>query len=205
VRRAVEARWREWIEDAQGLGARGWRTLDVVYSEQRVRRWGRAMLPRVEAAAVPVFATPKLQQALAWLPLEDRLEDGFARRLIAQRAPELDVAAPTPPGRAAIPALHARRARQALRRGRRSLRLPRPAAAADRWFTQPPWNERPRFVEWLTDAVLTSPLLDGAVGGTWLRSTRDAFLRGDPAAAELSMWAASVVALDEAVRELAVL
>ena len=205
VRRGLEARWREWIDDARRLGARGWRTLDVVYSEQRVRRWGRAMLPRVDAGAVPVFATPELQRALAWLPLDDRLGDGFARRLIAARAPELELPLSAPPRRAPIPALHARRARQALRSTRRSMHLPRPAPSADRWFTQPPWSERPLFVEWLTDAVLTSPLLDGAVGGTWLRSTREGFLRGDPAAAELSMWAAGVVALDEAVRDLVVL
>jgi hypothetical protein len=202
VRAGLRARWRAWVDEAQDLGARGWRTLDVVYSEHRVRRWGRATLPRVRAAPVPAFATPELQRALASLSLEDRLTDGFARRFIAARAPALATPAPEPPRRALVAPLAARRARQSLRGARRSLRLPRPSRGADPWFTHPPWVERPLFLEWLSDAVLASPLLEEPVGKSWLRATRDAFLRGDPAAGELAMSAASIVALDEGLREL---
>jgi hypothetical protein len=202
VRAAAAERWRDSVHAAHELGVTGWRALDVVYSEERVRRWGRATLPRLDAAALPVFATPELQRALAWLPIEDRLSDGFARRFIAARAPELGTPPARAPRRAPPAPLARRRARQALRGVRRGLRLPRPASAADRWFDQPPWTERPRFVGWLTDRVLTAPLLDSSLGGSWLRATREAFLRGDPAAAELTMQAAAVVALDEALEDL---
>ena len=203
LRRRLRARWRGWVEEALALGHRGWNALDVVYATQRVSRWGRAQLPRFDACAVPAFATPEQLAALASLPLRERLSDGFARRFLAARRVDagLPPPAPTRP-RGAVPlALARRRAVLRARDARRALRLPRPARTQP-WFASPPWDARPSFLGWLGETVLRSPTLDEAFGARWLEETRAGFLRGDPAAAELTMWAAAPVALEASLREL---
>lgn len=199
ARRMLRERVSEWLDEAYATGHDGWGALDVLYGEQRVRRWGRAAAPRLQASYVPAFGSQELMRSLASLPLEDRLNDGFARRFIAARLPELEPA-PAAPRRCVSP-LTIRRAVLALRHVRRSVRLPplgrTPSAP---WFGSPPWRERRAMVEWLADDVLGSHLVEAALGERWQREVRRNFLRGEPHAAYLASWAAGPVALDELLR-----
>lgn len=198
VRRRLRDTLRELLAEAATSGHRGWSVLDVLYGEQRVRRWARAMAPRLGADWVAPFASQRVMRALASLPLEDRRSDGFARRFIAARVPELVPQPPPAPRRRPLPPLLRREAVLAARRARRALGLP-PLGRRDAepWYRRPPWSDRREFVDWLIDGVLASRLLEEAMGGGWLRETRRNFLRGEPHAAYLASWAAGPVALAE--------
>ena len=78
-----------WVAEAERTGHRGWRVLDVLYGQQRLRRWLRGTQPPGRPPALAAFATPEVQRALVSLPLADRSADGFQRRFIAARRPEL--------------------------------------------------------------------------------------------------------------------
>ena len=80
---------REWVGNAERAGHAGLGALDVVYGEERVRRWLRGMLPRLAAPMIPAFATPEVARALASLPLKERMTSGFHRGFLEKRAPEL--------------------------------------------------------------------------------------------------------------------
>lgn len=187
-REAIEALGesaRRWIGDAGAAGASGWRALDVVYAEQRVRRWLRGMLPRLDAPMIPAFATPEVARALASLPLADRLGDGFHRGFLASRAPEL------------VPPAHAEPRRNRLR-----LPLPGRLRARPSSFLGPRWDAHPAVRDWIAEAVLGSPLLTEPLGERWAARTRERFLAGDGHAETLALAAGGPVALDAALREL---
>jgi hypothetical protein len=177
---------RGWIASAANAGASGWRTLDVVYGEQRVRRWLRGMLPRLDAPMIPAFATPEVARALASLPLPDRLADGFHRGFLASRAPEL------------VPAAEARVRRHRLPR------IPIPGRVRRRpaSFLGRRWDEHPGFRDWVADGVLGSPLLVDPLGERWTRRTRSRFLAGDGEAELLALAAGGPVRLAELLEEL---
>lgn len=175
---------RGWVAAAAVAGHGGWRTLDVVYGEQRVRRWLRGMLPRLDAPMIPAFATPEIGRALASLPLAERLSDGFHRGFLERRAPDL-VPPPAPTHRRPLwDRLPGRfRARPASALGER-------------------WDQHPGFREWVADAVLGSALLTDTLGERWAARTRERFLAGDGHAEGIALAAGGPVALSEALREL---
>lgn len=181
----LEASARGWVDAAAAAGASGWRTLDVVYGEQRVRRWLRGMLPRLQAPMIPAFATPEVARALASLPLADRLGDGFHRSFLAARAPEL-----VPP------------AAQEARRGRRRIRLPGRLRPRPPSFLGARWDEHPGFRDWIVDGVLASPLVTEPLGERWAERTRSRFLAGDGYAEALALAAGGPVRLAEGLEEL---
>lgn len=125
ARDAVATAARHALEQAAATGVSGWRTLDVVYAQQRMRRWGRSgIAPTSGAAYGPVFLEPQLAAALVSLPLEDRLTDGFHRRYLGERAPAL-VPPPPPRQRAGVPPV----LRRAIARVRRDRRAPEPGTS----------------------------------------------------------------------------
>ena len=190
VRRSVEA----WVGDAEALGHRGWRLLDVVFMEEGVRRWGRAMLARGSPPVVPAFATPEISRGLVSLPLGERLASGFHRRFLAERLPAL---APPPggaPQRRGVPP-PARRLAARLRRTRQRRATRRSLIAGE-------WASRPALRAWIADEVLRSPLLTEAMGERWTGSIRRGFLADEDVATDLALWAASPVALHAALSEL---
>ena len=181
---ALEGRAREWVADVEGLGLTGWRVLDAVCAEQRVRRRLRGLLPPVAAPAIGALTAPEVQRGLVSLPLDERLRDGFARRFVAERMPGL---APAPAKRAVT--------------GRRPLgRIARRAAGGGPLAV--PWTAAPEFREWVADAVLGGPLVTDAMGERWCRRTRSRFYAGDATATERALCLAAPVALQEALATL---
>ena len=175
---------RRWVREAEDAGLVGFRALDLVYGEQRVRRWLRGMLPRLAAPMIPAFATPEVARALASLPLEQRMASGFHRGFLERHAPEL-VASPPAPAEAR----------------RRGPRLP--------WRRRVPpsflgarWDDHPAFRDWIADAVLGSPLVVEPLGARWAARTRERFLSGDGDAERVVLAAAAPVALAAALEEL---
>lgn len=154
AREIVVTAKREALEAAAATGHEGWAVLDVVYAQRRFVRWGRSMLPRTEFPLIGGFADAEAQRALASLPLEDKLTDGFHRRFVAKRRPELALPEPARQ-RAGVPPV-VRRAAQRLRR-----RTPEPQR-----------HELPSVIaEWIADDVLQRPELTGTMGRTWKPST----------------------------------
>jgi len=182
---ALHARVRDWVSEAGRTGVDGWRLLDVVYAEQRVRRWLRGMLPRLPAAMVGAFTSPEVQRGLISLPIEERARSGFHRRFIADRVPEL---LPTSePEAAAGGRRPLARVAQRLRRGR----------------LDGDWAARPEYRDWIADGVLGSALAVEAMGERWCRRTRSRFYAGDAFAMGRALWLGGPVALSEALAELA--
>jgi hypothetical protein len=194
----VHARQDSWVEDAYAIGLRGWRCLDVVYAEQRVRRWGRSMLPRLDAGFVPGFATPSVARSLVSLPLEERLVSGFHRRFVTARIPSLAPAVPPPPRQA-------RRLTTLLPGARRLasvVRRTRAASHREPWFARDSWPSRPRLHQWIIYEALDSPLLSDGMGERWLARTRAGFLAGNAVETRWALLAAAPVALERAARDL---
>ena len=183
VERAGE-RIDAWLEEAGAAGARGWRALDVLYAEQRLRSWGRANLPREPAPMVFAFAHPRVQSALASLPVADRRSDAFHRRFLARFAPEAQLAEPSRP----------RPLDRALRR--LGLRGRGPSVLAGHW------DSRPGFRSWVAEDLLASPLLSDALGPVWVERVRAGFEHGDPELEALALWASAPVALERSLAEL---
>ena len=192
ARRAIADAADAWVAEAAGAGIGGWRILDVVYAEQRVRRWGRAMMPERAVALVPAFGVPEVARALASLPLEERVADGFHRRFLARLAPELAPAAPGAGQRALVPAF-ARRAAAAARR-RRGMPAARGALAGE-------WASRPGFRTWVADEVLAWAPYRELLGAGWCERTREEFLAGSARGERLALLAAGPVALAGALAE----
>lgn len=175
---------RGWVEAGAAAGHEGWRALDVVYGEQRVRRWLRGMLPRLDAPMIPAFATPEVGRALASLPLEQRTGDGFHLGFLARRAPELVPERPPAP-----------------RRGLRD-RLPARLRPAERSHLHDRWAEHEGFRDWVAGDVLGSPLLTEPLGERWATRARERFLAGEAHAESIALAAAAPVALAGALEEL---
>jgi len=187
---AVRSRTRQWIDSAWEQMP-GWRALDVVYAEQRVRRWGRSFLPH-QAAAVAAFYTPEVSRGLASLPLADRITSGFHRRFLAERVPEL-----TPPSalaqRRGIPPV----ARRFLGMTRSHLTIGR----ARRKRAPIDWTGLSVVQEWYLDA-LGHPHFAEALGSRWVEQTRAGFVGGNSAAATHAMRAAAYAAFHSQVKTL---
>ena len=181
---ALAASVRGWVTAAGDAGGGGWRTLDVVYGEQRVRRWLRGMLPRLDAPMIPAFATPEIGRSLASLPLGQRLSDDFHLGFLARHAPDLVPSDPAKPRRSIRERLPGR-----LRRAPESLLSGR-------------WSDHPGFRDWVAGDVLGSPLVAGPLGERWTSATRARFLAGDANAEALALAAAAPVALASALEEL---
>jgi hypothetical protein len=171
---------RGWVRDAQAAGYSGLGTLDVVYGEQRLRRWLRGMLPRLAAPMIAAFATPEVARGLASLRFEERVASGFHRGFLERYAPEL---LPPPEER------------------RRGARLPWRRRATPS-FLGARWDEHPGFRDWITEEVLRSPLVVEPLGERWAARTRERFLAGDGDAERVVLAAAAPVALASALEEL---
>jgi hypothetical protein len=178
----------EWLAEAAATGQRGWSLLDVVYGEQRFRRWGRSMLPRTRFPLIAAFAAPEVQRGLASLPLMERVTDGFHRALIRRYAPDLE---PLAGGRQrrGIPPV-ARRVAAAVRRRRRG-----DQRAA--WGLAAEWSCRPRLREWIADDVLRRAVLAEALGEGWVDATRQGFLSDEHRATEHALMAASLALAED--------
>lgn len=183
----LRARVKSWLATAEETSdPDSWRPLDVLYAEQRVTRWGRSQLPWREGPMVGAFTPVEVARGLTSLPLAERLSDGFHRRFINSRAPELAPALPVPPRRSS--------ARRAMRRLRRPpSRDPLVASL---------WAERPEARAWVTDYVLEHPLIRDALGDDWVRGTRRGFVGGEPRAAQQALLAAGPVSLSDALLRL---
>ncbi len=179
---SLHARVREWVVDAERAGLTGWRVLDVVYAEQRVRRWLRGMLPRLPVAMIGAFATPEVQRGLVSLAMEQRAGSGFHRRFIAERVPDL---LPAEPERTA-----------------RNRRLARLGRRLRRGSLDGEWSARPEFRDWIADGVLGSALASEGLGDRWCARTRSRFYAGDAFAMERALWLGGPVALSEALGDL---
>jgi hypothetical protein len=184
AREGVEEEARAMLERAAARGARGWGVLDRVYADERMRKWGRAMLPRAAGAYAPAFLHPDVVPALLALPLEDRLTAAFHRRLIAWRLP----APPPPPGqRAAVPPPLRRLAARA--RGR-----------ADPFAGGGP--APPPVLRATLTAACDAALVRDALGDRFCERLAAAAGRGNPRAAEIAASLAGLAAFADAVGEL---
>jgi hypothetical protein len=186
---AVRASAESWVAGAAALGYEGWRALDLVYAEQRLKRWLRAVLPRERAAVVPAFTGPEVQRGLVSLPLEDRLTDGFHRRFLADRGLVWAPASDLPRTRRRLGQLLRRLAGRAL--GRR-----------EPGFLDAELRARPAFRTWIADEVLSDPMLETALGARWCQVVRDGVLAGEEDALDRALWAAGPVLLSGELREL---
>jgi hypothetical protein len=197
ARASLERAVGDWIGAARAAGLEGWRCLDHVYVEQRLRRWGRHMLVCGPAPMVPPLAATAVTRAVVSLPLEARRSDQFHRTFLATRRPDLLPARPAPPRSSPL--------RRAASRARAVFQ---PAAAAPADGGPPPlpgkweWDDRPSLRAWVLDDVLRSPLLAEGLGEGWLEAMRARFAARDGWAEEVAQWAAGPVALAAALAEL---
>ena len=182
----------EWIDDARDL-AHGWRALDVLYAEQRVRRWGRSQLPMLRGALVAGYTAPPLARALASLPEADRVSDGFARRYVAASEPKLVPPAPPPPP--------ARRRLWRLRAlARHLIPLPAEGPVRDELLIRQ-YRERPEIGEFLSGA-LADGRVRATLGARWCRAIDEGLARGERRAFERAYLLAGPYALAQALVEL---
>ena len=203
TRKTVGRRMEALVREAADLGYEGWRCLDVLYGEQRVRRWARAHLPCRPTQLVPAFGTPDVMRALACLPLHDRLSNGFNRRFLAERMPDLVLPAPAP-------AL--REQRSGIRRSisdalpgsvhRTVTRLRASRAPSRPWLFADRWEEYSALRAWIAEEALESPALRESMGKRWTVEVRDGFLAGEDRATAIALLAASPAALAHALQEL---
>lgn len=188
---AVERTVSAWVGEALELGA-GWDALDVLYAEQRVRRWGRSQIPPLQQNLVLLFTPAEVARGLASLPVRERIRDGFHRRFLASRGVPVDEPDVPDPARLEL----------TLRRLRARMR--RPAA------TSPPddpidrlvahvWAERPATSEWVRENALRDPLITDTLGMEWAAATAAGFAEGRAYTAERALRAAGVVAFSRAL------
>lgn len=189
--RAVSA----WIALAQQTGHSGWRTLDVVYENERMHRWGRTRLPRARAPVLYAFSSPDLTRTLVSLPLAERVRDAFHRRFLAKYAPALNVG-PPPGQRRGVP----RPIRRAISASRERRGLGQ--ASSSPWFWTEVWEDRPVNRTFIADEALSSDLLRGALGAGWLERVRTGFVAGEDHATQVAFLAVGIAALDRALEGL---
>jgi hypothetical protein len=193
ARAALMGSLHAWVDDARATGVDGWRALDVVYAEQRVRRWGRSQLPRLAADVIPLFTPMKLTRALVSLPLEERLTDGFHRRFLEARGIEPRSQPPALPhfsrlGWFARRHLHARR-------GHRRPPYDDPVDL----LVASVWQDKQDLADWLHEAVCRHPVLTDSLGEPWAEATWEAFRAGRIRSTERLMRAAGAVAFANAL------
>lgn len=193
VRGRLAQSLREWIEAARATGVNDWRVLDVLYAEQRVRRWGRSQVPRLDADIVPLFTPQPIVRALVSLPLEERLTDGFHRRFLTSRGIEpLTKAADIP--RFSALSWFARRRLHTVRP-----RRPQPYDDPVDLLVASVWAEKAELADWLRDEVCAHPAISESLGGSWGGVTWGAFSAGRVRSTERLMRAAGVVAFASAI------
>ena len=190
----VEQAVAGWLSGAIAAGARGWDVLDVLYTEQRVRRWGRSQIPPLSQNLVLLFTPAEIARGLFSLPLRERIRDGFHRRFLRAHG--------FTPGDPDVP--DPGRIELALRRFR-ARRQPRPAPAAgdpvDR-MVEHVWTERPNARDWVREDALREPLIERTLGSDWAEATARGFAEGRARTAERALRAAGVVAFARALRDL---
>jgi hypothetical protein len=187
---------RGWVDEALDLGARGWKALDVVYTEQRVRRWGRSQIPPLEQDLILLFTPTEVARGLASLPLRERIRDGFHRRFLTEHG--------LPPATAEVPdpgpvSLAARRLQRRVR-PRTPTALPQPDAVD--LLVKHVWDERPQTRDWVREDALRDPLISETLGAEWAAATASGFAEGRGRAAERALRAAGVVAFGRALADL---
>jgi hypothetical protein len=192
---------RHVLDCAAQAGHDGWSLLDVVYGDRRFPRWGRSMLPRESFPLIAGFSDPAVQRALASLPLADKISDGFHRRFVSSRHPELAPPSPRLPRRG-VPRFARDLAAELLARRTRAAAL----RDAGRGGATGAYGSDGALLlrTWLADDALARPALVAAMGGAWAAQTRDGLLRGDPVAVEHALRAASLAALEDAMNRLTV-
>jgi hypothetical protein len=191
AREHVRATAEAALDRAQATGLEGWRVLDAVYVQQRMRRWVRDMVRRGPGVLVTPLLDPVLDTALISLPLEERLTLGFHRRFVGDRRP--DLAPPPPPAqRAGVPPV-LRRAASAVRRRRATVERTEASADAP---TAPAWR-----VDALVAAV-RSPLLAAALGERFAADLEPAVVARDPVAWSIAERAQPLAALADRLGEL---
>jgi hypothetical protein len=193
--RALEETVRGWVGDALAV-ARGWGALDVLYAEQRVRRWGRSQIPPLAQNLVLLFTPAELARGLASLPLRERLADGFHRRFLSGRGLPAEPAAVPDPGRLSVAA---RRLRHRVRR-RGAPAVPQPDAVD--LLVQQIWAARTATRSWVCEEALTDPLIERTLGRAWGQATAAGFAEGQARTAERALRAAGVVAFARALAQL---
>lgn len=188
-REAVADLERRLAAELDQLPYAGWRRLDAFYAQRRVARWGRAMLGRAAAPTVAAFATPAVAAALIAMSERDRTTDGFHRHALRVLAGE------------ELPAAGAQRrgVPRPLRRLAAGARRDRAPDA--RWAYAGELPARPRYTQWLDDA-LAEPALAGVLGPQWAQALRAGVAAGHDAPLMQALLATAPVALEEALREL---
>jgi hypothetical protein len=194
ARAALEQSLREWVDDARATGATGWRVLDVLYAEQRVRRWGRSQLPRLHADVIPLFTPVPIARALVSMPLEERLTDGFHRRFLAARGIQPS-SSPADLPRYSRLSWFARRRLYAFR-GRRRPPYDDPVDL----LLQSVWADKRDVADWLRTEVLRRPAVAESLGAGWAEETWAAFEAGRIRSSERLMRAAGVAAFASALQ-----
>ncbi len=198
----LRARVDDWLGEAEALGYSGWRSLDVLYGEQRWRRWYRAQLAPVDTRLVPVFSTPEIQRALASLSLADRVSNGFNRAFLQRHAPAgLAPASLAAPSSRRLALMRARRAAASLTRPARAAIRGRARGAPATWAAADRWGEVPQVRRWLMEDVLASSLLADAMGERWVGRTREGFTRDEAIATDATLASAAPLLLQRALTE----
>jgi hypothetical protein len=188
-----------WLAQAEQSGLTGWRLLDVVYADQRVRRWGRGQVPCIDSAFCPAFIPQGHARALVSKPLEERLTSGFHHTFLESRNPGL--APPRPAVASDAPAI----LRLPYRVRQRRIRARRPGVPVHQGgdqFLERVWAERQAARDWVLGEAVVHPLTGGALGQAWVDWVRDGFPRGAKRAGEHARLAAGVAGLDAALAEL---
>jgi hypothetical protein len=172
----------------------------VVYTDQRVRRWGRSQIPCGGSVLAPGFTPLDLARALVSQPLRDRLASGFHHRFLEDHWPELAPFRPEPPSMPRALLRPALRLRERNTRAR-ALRNPPPRQPGDD-FVARLWAERPKASDWVLDHVLVHPHTGGTLGRAWVDWAREGFPRGAKRPGEHARLAAGIVGLDDALAAL---
>jgi hypothetical protein len=186
-----------WVHEAIATGADDWTALDVLYAEQRMRRWGRSQMPPLEQNLVLLFTPVEVARGLVSQPLRARLGDEFQRRFLTERGLPIHSAPADLPDLGGA-GLAARRVRHRLRRPKPVLTHPNPVDPLVRDI----WRERPLASAWLRDEALADPLIRRTLGDEWAARAAEGFAAGEVRTAERALRAAGVVALERALAQL---
>jgi hypothetical protein len=195
VRHELELTTLRWVEAAAESGLSGWELLDVLYADQRVRRWGRSQLPPMDPDFVAMFTPVDVMRGLLSFPRRERLGTGFHGRLLSERGFAVRKQAELPPDYGRVE-LALRRLRWRMRR-RPAAPQAEPVDPYIPWV----WNQRPRSRAFVGEA-LENPLIADTMGGSWSDRTADGFRAGRAQTAECALRAAGIVAFERALAEL---